>query len=210
MDKVYVLQRNKNTGDSLMVKKTGKRQKKQLKSKAMDKFELVPYIPLSDKEMHYKVQDVIALSKQQVKPKTREEAKQLIINEMKIPHYCNNKYSVHVRKSSPEDMKVGFYTGKESATPLMGITHVSIKTHDRKPISDWRDMQTIKNELIGEEYEAVELHPAESRLVDTANQYHLWVMEKSLDEGGYFPFGFHNRLVSYDRRKGKAVQRGKE
>ena len=70
MDKVYVLQRNKNTGDSLMVKKTGKRQKKQLKSKAMDKFELVPYIPLSDKEMHYKVQDVIALSKQQGKSKT--------------------------------------------------------------------------------------------------------------------------------------------
>ena len=193
-----------------MVKKIGKRQKRQLKTKAMDKFELVEPVPLTDREMDLQVQDVIRLSKQHGKSRTKEEAKQLIINEMNIPHYCNNKYSVHVRKSSPDDVKVGFYTGLESATPLMGITHLSIKTHDKEPISDWRDMQTIKNELIGKEYEAVELYPAESRLVDTANQYHLWVMEKPLDEGGYFPFGFHDRLVNYNNRKGNAVQRGKE
>ena len=39
--------------------------------------------------------------------------------------------------------------------------------------------------------EAVELYPAESRLVDNANQWHLWCVT-----GFRFPFGFAERLVS--------------
>lgn len=46
------------------------------------------------------------------------------------------------------------------------------------------DAQRIKNELLGDEYEACELYPAESRLVDGANQFHLWAIN------GQFPFGF--------------------
>lgn len=73
------------------------------------------------------------------------------------------------------------------------VLHLSIKRNDRKPVHDWRDLQRIKNELVGPEAEAVELYPAESRLVDAANQYHLWV----LVDGGWFPFGFdQGRLVS--------------
>jgi hypothetical protein len=37
-------------------------------------------------------------------------------------------------------------------------------------VHDWRDLQRIKNQLVGPECEAVELYPAESRKVDTANQ----------------------------------------
>ena len=55
------------------------------------------------------------------------------------------------------------------------FVHLSIKTLDKRPARDWRDFQRIKNELVGEECEGLELFPAESRLVDTANQYHLWV-----------------------------------
>lgn len=54
--------------------------------------------------------------------------------------------------------------------------HLSIRRADRKPCRDWRDFQAIKNQLCGEDREAVELYPAESRVVDTANQYHLWVL----------------------------------
>ena len=53
--------------------------------------------------------------------------------------------------------------------------HLSIKYFDKRPIHDWRILQRIKNELVGEECEAIELYPAESRVVDTANQYHLFV-----------------------------------
>lgn len=64
--------------------------------------------------------------------------------------------------------------------------HLSIKRIDRKPIHDWRDLQDIKNQLAGPEAAAVELYPAESRIVDTANQYHLWVIKSTT----YLPFGF--------------------
>lgn len=58
---------------------------------------------------------------------------------------------------------------------MEGMTHLSIKRIDKRPSRDWRDFQEIKNIFCGPECNAVEVYPAESRLVDTANQYHLWV-----------------------------------
>jgi hypothetical protein len=72
------------------------------------------------------------------------------------------------------------------------MVHLSIKRRDKLPIHDWRDIQRIKNELVGPEIEGMELYPAESRLVDTANQYHIWCFPNAT-----FPFGFHEgRLVT--------------
>ena len=70
---------------------------------------------------------------------------------------------------------------------------LSIKRLDKGWIHDWREFQRIKNDIIGAEYEAVELYPAESRKVDTSNQYHLFVLA---DTRQRFPFGYNNRLVS--------------
>lgn len=72
------------------------------------------------------------------------------------------------------------------------IIHLSIKERNKNAVHDWRDMQRIKNELVGPEHEAVEIYPAESRLVDTSNQYHLWVMATPDFK---YPFGFANRSV---------------
>ena len=72
-------------------------------------------------------------------------------------------------------------------------------------IHDWRDFQRIKNELIGEEYEGVELYPAESRRVDTANQYHIWVA-KNIEFR--FPFGFNERVVDDGKGEFAANQVG--
>lgn len=69
--------------------------------------------------------------------------------------------------------------------------HLSIRRQDRSTARDWRHFQRIKNQLCGPEWEAMELYPKESRLVDTANQYHLWVMED-------IPIGFPGRLVLDD------------
>jgi hypothetical protein len=71
--------------------------------------------------------------------------------------------------------------------------HLSIKRIDQEPIHDWRDLQRIKNELLGPECEAVELYPAESRCVDSANQYHLW---GTADPAYRFGFGFEQRMVT--------------
>lgn len=75
---------------------------------------------------------------------------------------------------------------RECGTGAFGpMIHLSIKRIDKEPIRDWRDFQRIKNELAGPQAEAVEIFPAEARLVDGANQYHLWVFHSYR-----FPFGF--------------------
>lgn len=56
-----------------------------------------------------------------------------------------------------------------------GPIHLSIRHNQRKAVRDWRHFQRIKNELAGPEREAIEIFPAESNLIDTANQYHLFV-----------------------------------
>lgn len=93
----------------------------------------------------------------------------------------NDAYEVWVRAGEQVD---GF--------PRM--VWMSIKRRDKGPIDEnrWRILQRIKNEVIGPEHEAVELYPAESRLVDTSNQYHLWVLADPLMR---WPFGFTERLV---------------
>jgi hypothetical protein len=74
--------------------------------------------------------------------------------------WLNDKYVVHVRR-------------RESGS----VSSLSIRRQDRSWPRDWRDFQRIKNEIAGSEVEAFELYPAESRLVDTANQFWLWVCE---------------------------------
>lgn len=80
---------------------------------------------------------------------------------------------------------------------------LSIKRRDRKPIHDWRDLQVIKNKLIGPECEAFELYPAESRCVDEANQFHLWAFT---DPQFRVPLGFNERSVGESSVAG-SVQR---
>lgn len=84
--------------------------------------------------------------------------------------------------------------------------HLSIKRVDREPIHDWRVLQDIKNAMLGEQCEAVELYPAESRLVDTANQYHLFGFDQPWPDLG-FPFGFTERMVVDDPNFPRAKQR---
>lgn len=59
-----------------------------------------------------------------------------------------------------------------------GWVSLSIKRHDRKAECDWRIFQRIKNDLVGEKREAVQLFPSMDRVLDTANQYFLWVAPK--------------------------------
>lgn len=72
------------------------------------------------------------------------------------------------------------------------MTHLSFSRCDRGTEHDWRELQRIKNEVLGKEWEACEIYPADSRLVDAANQFHLWCVAPGLR----FPFGFDERLVS--------------
>jgi hypothetical protein len=84
------------------------------------------------------------------------------------------------------------------------LVHLSIKRHDKShEAHDWRDMQRIKNELIGPECEGFEMFPAESRVIDTSNQYHMYVFPESKMR---IPVGYTQRMV-LEGSFGGAVQR---
>ena len=107
--------------------------------------------------------------------KTRKEAKHLYKEYGEANIWANDIYQVIVNTSNPE------------------YVWLSIKRHDKKVIFNWRDIQQIKNELIGSECEIVQLFPAESRKVDMVNQYHFYGFTDSTKR---FPFGFEKREVS--------------
>lgn len=101
--------------------------------------------------------------------------------------YVNSRYQVQMRTQE---------------TPLGEVLWLAIVRRDRRPMHDWREMQRIKNELAGPEREAVEMYPAESRLVDSNNQYHLFV----LPLGFCFPFGYAERDVADQQFEGSRHQ----
>ena len=90
--------------------------------------------------------------------------------------YHNNLYEVTVGNPSP-------------------FIRLSIRRHDFQPCKEWKHFQQIKNILIGPHHEAVELFPSEDRLIDSNNEYHLWVHP----EPNYrFPLGFSQGRVVLD------------
>ena len=74
------------------------------------------------------------------------------------------------------------------------VMALSIRAMNRMAAHDWRHFQRIKNEIAGPDVEAFELYPAQSRTVDTANQYWLWCMRP----GTELPVGFSERTVNGD------------
>jgi hypothetical protein len=71
------------------------------------------------------------------------------------------------------------------------LWHIEIRRRDGQPIRDWQIIQAIKNQVVGKEYEAVELYPAHYRLMDTCNKYHLWVLapKEVTERPPRFPLG---------------------
>lgn len=84
----------------------------------------------------------------------------------------------------------------QEVPPFGLVVQLSITTHDQQARHDWREMQRIKNEIVGEGVEAVELYPSENRLVDNANWYHLFCFPRLGLQGGRLPFGEASRFVS--------------
>lgn len=73
---------------------------------------------------------------------------------------------------------------------------LSITRHDGGPCKEWKHLQLIKNQLVGPEHEAVELFPAESRLIDTGNEYHMWVHS---DPNYRFSVGWKTRRCVFEK-----------
>jgi hypothetical protein len=94
-------------------------------------------------------------------------------NERWLPDcYVNSRYSVQISLV---------------ATAYGDVTHLWIRAHDGSMPRSWRDLQRIKDELVGPERVAVEVFPPESELGDSANMAHLWVYPT----GHVLPFRLH-------------------
>jgi hypothetical protein len=104
--------------------------------------------------------------------------------------FKNSRYQVHIHR-----MKA-----KNDAPDLL---HLSFKRLDSGIFIPYRDKMRIKDELIGSEYEAIEIYPARSREVDSANQYHLWIIDDSTYR---FPFGFSTRMVTEESVDGSTQE----
>ena len=78
--------------------------------------------------------------------------------------WFNDVYYVTVRRHQSDPV---FGTGG-------GMVQLGISTLDQTVRHDWREYQSIKNQLAGPECEGFELYPAESRLVDPSNYFMLW------------------------------------
>jgi len=97
--------------------------------------------------------------------------------------FGNATYSACLRRYEPDE--------EGNGVPLL---HISYHRRDRAPARDWRETQALKNDLVGESQEMVELYPDQARVVDTANEYHLWGLE-----GTPLPvFGFPEGLSEAD------------
>lgn len=128
-----------------------------------------------------------------------EDFAKLAYDGAEITIYKNDKYQVIKRAFTPNNSK------KEKTN----LVWLSIKAISKEPIHDWREFQEIKNQLVGNECEGLELYPAESRKVDAANQYHLWCFDNPKYR---IPFGFDERFVgnTADAEAMGAKQRGED
>ena len=109
---------------------------------------------------------------------------------LKIPEamYVNSRYVVQVYDAS-----------EQLGIPMK---HLSIRNNENNHMAhDWRDLQRIKNEICGEEKEAIELYPAMSRMVDTSNQYHLWVFM----EDNPIKIGWKNSAILQSQQEAEHV-----
>jgi len=111
-------------------------------------------------------------------------------------YYRSATYQVCMRLLKPEE---------HDFAEDFEVIWLSYKRNDRAAFGDWRIKQHIKNEMVGPECEAIEIYPAESRRMDTSNQYHLWCFPKGFRLPIYI---FNDRaVVKGNATYGKSVQR---
>jgi hypothetical protein len=121
---------------------------------------------------------------------TKRKSKAAVAASLNDEVWLNDRYQASVRRRTGEgwfDETEECYNGFPEQNGE--VVWLSIKRIDKEPIHDWRDLQRIKNDICGPESNAMEIYPAESRLMDTSNQYHLFAFQNPI------PIGFVGRAV---------------
>lgn len=122
------------------------------------------FLPAEAYNFHSYMGGTMGLSKAEAKRMARRFQQEIV--------WMNDLYQVNVSQASD-------------------FIHLSVKRRDKQPIHDWRDLQAIKDMIVGPEHEGLELYPAARRVVDTANQFHIWVLK---NPQAVIPVGFPEGL----------------
>jgi hypothetical protein len=69
------------------------------------------------------------------------------------------------------------------------IAHLWVKRHNGRPTT-WKEMQQIKDELIGGDKVGIEVFPKIENIIDQAPMYHIWVFED-------FDFGISDGIFNF-------------
>jgi hypothetical protein len=116
--------------------------------------------------------------------------------------FLNSRYQVTVYPPAP---------AKASAEGWPRVIHLCFKHIHNIAITDFRDFQRIKNELVDPAAFTFQIYPDEAHLIDGANQYHLWALvpdgypdEKvPAEDWPTLPYGFFDgRMVTDVAPKG--------
>lgn len=91
--------------------------------------------------------------------------------------------------------------GPETPKDGQSYAMLQICRADGGSVFDWRHLQEIKNVVLGDEWEAVEIFPAESRLKDPSNARYLWASSRRL------PFGLPGGRIVLTSEQAMAPQR---
>ena len=139
------------------------------------------------------IQDTIRLAAASGFPMTSDEVVEMMEAKAEQEMYQNSRYTVLVFRDEVN----------EPGCPAM--IHLSIRRNDRaRPREErWRDFQRIKSELVGPDNEGAELYPAEDRVADCADQFHIFVLA---DPELRFPFGFKQGMRAGPQPGGAAAQ----
>ena len=127
--------------------------------------------------------------RKQVKEKFPEITDKVLDSQESDETWGNDRYTVSVR----------FLDGDRD-----GFVELSVHNYNRTPHVPWRHLQQIKNEVLGGDREAVQIFPAEDRLVDTANEFWLYVYPKGkapMRRGKPLGMNFGRKVV-YDKVPG--------
>lgn len=137
----------------------------------MDRMQLVATDTLPPKHLTWRM--VIKPRSDNQPVMNKVQAKKFLRTVMNQEVWTNNLYRATVNRKMNERY------GAE-------IAEISITRLDKSAIHDWRHFQQIKNDLVGDDVEAIEIYPNEKRLMDTANTYWLYAFPKDY----ILPFGF--------------------
>jgi hypothetical protein len=85
------------------------------------------------------------------------------------------KFHKYIRAVFTDGVYVVEQYNTSSDSPF--LCRLAISRLDKSPIRRWQDIQDIKNEIAGEDAVAIEVYPRESKVTDTANIYHLWILD---------------------------------